>query len=377
MSLNIKGVDVSYCQKGLDYNKLKAAGVKFAIIRAGAKLSADSLLQYHVNGCKSIGIDYGFYWYCYATDADGAVKEAKKCLEVISKYDRPTYPVFFDMEENSQAKLGRQVCTEMAQKFCETIENGGYPAGVYANPAWLESFYYKAKLVGTYDIWLAHWTENPARPSSYNYGQTMHQWGLDNTGSSSCLGMKIDGDICYIDYPAKTADWYEKHGIAIEDNKVPLAPASAPVETDKQPEMPTNTSVLHKGDRVILRNAPLFAASASDKKANTLSGEYFVHSDGVINGRIRITTKKGNSVCTGWVDVSQCVTSTARAFAVGDTVIVRHGAKTYDGGNLASFVYSQKYTVMQVGTRGAADYIVIGKGGVVTAALHADDLILI
>ena len=33
-NLNIQGVDISYCQQGLDYEKLKADGIKFAIIRA-------------------------------------------------------------------------------------------------------------------------------------------------------------------------------------------------------------------------------------------------------------------------------------------------------------------------------------------------------
>ncbi len=110
--MRIKGIDVSYCQKGLDYNKVKDAGVKFAIIRAGAKLRKDTDADYHVRGCKEIGIDYGFYWYSYAHSVDEAAGEATKCLEVISQYDKPVYPVFFDMEENSQAKLGNdKICS--------------------------------------------------------------------------------------------------------------------------------------------------------------------------------------------------------------------------------------------------------------------------
>ena len=60
----------------------------------------------------------------------------------------------------------------------------------------------------------------------------------------------------------------------------------------------------------------------------------------------------------------------AASIAVGDTVRVKSGAKTYDGGGLASFVYSQDYTVMEV----AGDRVVIGKGGVVTAAVNSADL---
>lgn len=34
MALEIKGVDISYCQAGLNYQKLKEDGIKFAVIRA-------------------------------------------------------------------------------------------------------------------------------------------------------------------------------------------------------------------------------------------------------------------------------------------------------------------------------------------------------
>lgn len=63
------------------------------------------------------------------------------------------------------------------------------------------------------------------------------------------------------------------------------------------------------------------------------------------------------------------------ALALGDKVKVKQGAKTYKGGDLASFVYKNIYTIMQIGAGVSTDYIVIGIDGQVTAALHAADLI--
>lgn len=57
---------------------------------------------------------------------------------------------------------------------------------------------------------------------------------------------------------------------------------------------------------------------------------------------------------------------------VGDKVRVKSGAKTYDGGNLASFVYNTVYTVIEA----KGDRVVIGLNGVVTAAVKASDLYL-
>ncbi|CUQ92973.1 Uncharacterised protein [[Eubacterium] siraeum] len=61
-------------------------------------------------------------------------------------------------------------------------------------------------------------------------------------------------------------------------------------------------------------------------------------------------------------------------FAVGDKVKVNYGAKTYNGGSLALFVYTNVYEVMQAGSGDREDYIVIGQGGQVTAAVRAEDL---
>lgn len=203
----IKGVDISYCQKGVDYNALKAEGVEFAIIRAGISESVDTVLDANVNGCIKAGIKYGFYWYSYARTVQQARREAAACVKTISKYPAPSYPIFFDGEESSIAKaLGRETMTDIALAFVEAVEESGYPAGVYANPSWMEAEYNKARLSDT-DIWLAHWTWSPDKPSSYNYGQKMWQWGTINV-----KGFTVDADLCYIDYPAQTEKWYKERG---------------------------------------------------------------------------------------------------------------------------------------------------------------------
>lgn len=127
---------------------------------------------------------------------------------------------------------------------------------------------------------------------------------------------------------------------------------------------------LRKGDKVILKNAPLFASSTAKKKSNTISGTYYVHSDGIINKRIRITTPKGCVDCTGWVYVTDC--NVSGKIKVGNTVKVKAGAKTYTGKGLATFVYTQKYKVMEL----VGDRAVIGQNGMITAAVNVNDLIL-
>lgn len=206
--MKTNGVDLSSAQPGVNYNALKAAGVQFAIIRAGYAVNADRLCAEHVSGCKAAGIDYGFYWYSYAESAADARREAAACVKVISQFSTaPSYPVFFDAEENYIANaVGREVMTDIAFAFINAVEESGYPSGLYANPAWIEYRYDKSRLIGVVDLWLADWTYDPEIESRFQYGQTMWQWGSRQIGR-----LLVDADISFIDYPKKTAEWYAEH----------------------------------------------------------------------------------------------------------------------------------------------------------------------
>ena len=200
--MKIKGVDLSYCQEDISFPAMKQAGVKFAIIRAGFSTKKDVTMDKFVADCKKYGINFGFYWYSYAMSVKQAEAEAEKCVAVLKGLS-PTYPVFFDMEEKKQINgLNTDTRTKMAIAFCEKIKQAGFKPGIYANPSFMENYYDRSRIVGKYDIWLAHWTNSPERPSRYNYGQIMWQWGVDKIG-----GYDIDGDICFSEYdksvPAK------------------------------------------------------------------------------------------------------------------------------------------------------------------------------
>ena len=85
-----------------------------------------------------------------------------------------------------------------------------------------------------------------------------------------------------------------------------------------------------------------------------------------------IKTPGSSSTVYGWVDAAD-VKEMAPAIVKGSRVKVAKGAKTYNGGSLASYVYTTAYTVIQIdGSR-----VVIGLNGVVTAAVNIKDLTLV
>lgn len=80
-----------------------------------------------------------------------------------------------------------------------------------------------------------------------------------------------------------------------------------------------------------------------------------------------ITTKSGKAVA------STPAPAPAKTIKEGSKVKVKQGAKTYTGGNLASFVYKNTYEVMEL----SGSRAVIGINGAVTAAMNVKDLTLV
>ena len=146
--------------------------------------------------------------------------------------------------------------------------------------------------------------------------------------------------------------------------------------TNNETIEPTTNVTLHKGDKVTLKNAPLYGASTSKNKANTISGTYYVYCDGIINNRVRITTSKNNTVCTGWVNVADCnvssTTTATKKLAIGDNVTVKAGAKFSDGTVPFDFVYDTTFCVKNISRDGKE--ALIGLDGKSTGWMYITDL---
>ena len=354
--LKINGIDISRAQEQFNFTAAVSAGVKFVIIRAGIRTDEDTYFRHNLSECQKRNIPYGLYWYFEATSDDAFKAELSACKKAV-KGLKPSYPIFFDAEEQAQIdKLTTAQRTDMALKFCAEMTAIGLPSGVYANPSWMENYYDKSRLADV-DIWLAHWTESPDYPSRYDYGQKMWQWGID-----SIAGKDVDGDICFVDYPAITAKWYRENC----------------GDMPEKPEKPVN--LFKKGDSVRVKRGARFT-NGVEPYSYVYDTVYTVQQVSA-SGKETLIGIAG--VPTGWLYTENLYKAekaestenndTTQKFAVGDKVKVNYGAKTYNGGSLALFVYTNVYEVMQAGSGDREDYIVIGQGGQVTAAVRAEDL---
>jgi len=197
MATKYKGIDVSKWQGKIDWQKVKNAGVKFAILRGGfgSLISQkDAYFETNYANAKAAGIPVGVYWYSYATSVAQARQEAQTCLQVL-KGKQFEYPIYFDIEDSSQVKLGKEKLTAICEAFCDTLEKAGYFVGVYANTNWFTNYLDREKLARKYTIWLADYR------SAYNktYKRDMHQY--TSSGKVNGISGNVDMNTCTRDFP--------------------------------------------------------------------------------------------------------------------------------------------------------------------------------
>ena len=191
-----EGVDVSVYQGNIDWNRAKADGIEFAIMRAGYGKyvsQKDKYFDQNMKNAKAAGLPCGVYWFSYALTPEDAIKEADACYEVIKNY-KLEYPVSFDMETESQMKLPKETVAQIIEAFCGRMESYGYYTTLYTYASFLN---YKVddRIFDKYDIWVAHY--NTSKPAfNRNYGL----WQYSCTGSVQGITGNVDRDYVYLDY---------------------------------------------------------------------------------------------------------------------------------------------------------------------------------
>ncbi|MCI9640012.1 glycoside hydrolase family 25 protein [Emergencia sp. 1XD21-10] len=195
----VAGIDVSYYQKKIDWKKVKADGIDFAMIRLGYRgyeggdLTLDSRFKENLSGAKKADIHVGVYFFSQAVTVEEAVEEAKYVIRHI-RGRGVTYPVVFDMEPISGAHriddLSVLDKTEIADAFCQIIERNGYTPMIYGNPTWLlENL--DLRYLTRYDIWLAHYTDETDYAGKFKF------WQYTDSGKVKGIKGKVDLNLMF------------------------------------------------------------------------------------------------------------------------------------------------------------------------------------
>ena len=195
------GIDVSKWNGGIDWKAVKNSGVSYAIIRCGYRgsttgaLIEDPKFRSNIQGAQNAGLKVGVYFFTQAVNEVEAVEEASMVLSLIKGYNI-SYPVFLDVEASNGRgdAISADTRTAVCKAFCQTIQNSGYKAGIYANKTWFTSYMNTPSLTG-YKIWLAQYAAAPS------YTRTRYDlWQYSSKGKVSGISGNVDMNISYLGY---------------------------------------------------------------------------------------------------------------------------------------------------------------------------------
>ena len=189
------GIDVSSFQGEIDWEKVKDAGVEFAIIRLGfgytvnMELVLDKYFQENLKGAKDNGIQVGVYFYSYANEIEEVKNQAQFIVDNLRK-EKLDLGVTFDWENWNNFKdyhVNLYDLDNMYNSFKKVLEDNGYKTMLYGSKFYL-NYIWKTE---DKDIWLAHYT------SKTNYNKDYVMWQFSDKGVVEGINSFVDLDVLY------------------------------------------------------------------------------------------------------------------------------------------------------------------------------------
>lgn len=207
------GIDVARYQGTIDWAKVAASGVDFAMVRVGYRMDAsreivaDSNARYNMQEAQKNGIKLGAYFFSTAVNEEEARAEADWTADYISQY-QITYPVAFDCEgfertDSAQYGLTATQRTDIAIAFLNRIYERGYTPMFYSsmNEMAGDAKWETSRIEKTYRIWVSQYPSAPyPQTEKSSYGGTHAMWQYTNRGSVAGISQPVDVNIAYFGY---------------------------------------------------------------------------------------------------------------------------------------------------------------------------------
>ncbi len=217
------GIDVSQWNGDIDWQKVKAAGVDFVIIRVAyrgygtGRIVMDSKAIDNLEGAQSAGLGIGAYFFSTSLNEEEAVEEAEYLINVIKNYN-VTYPVVFDFEGYDDPDyrtygLSKTQRSNNAIAFLTTIENAGYHATMYGSKSYLQddNQWDTSRISALFDVWVAQYfyydastgAQYPSYASiegrSTTYTGDYIMWQFTSQGEIDGISGDVDLNLLYED----------------------------------------------------------------------------------------------------------------------------------------------------------------------------------
>ena len=197
--MELKGIDVSAWQGQIDWKTVADYGMDFAILRiTEAGNVTDKYFERNYTECQKYNIPTGAYKYSYAMTIAEIQSEARKVVSALNGRELQ-YPVWLDLEYNSQRSLWAENIHKMAEAFEKIITAAGYKFGIYCNVDWYMNVI--CSHLKKYDFWIARypanddgWLQERLRPD-FGIG-----WQYSSKAKIPGISGTVDRNVFYKDY---------------------------------------------------------------------------------------------------------------------------------------------------------------------------------
>ena len=207
----VKGIDVAKWNGTIDWSKVKASSVHFAILKViNKQCREEDAFQKNYVGATTQGLSVGCYNYSYSTTVEKARQDAGKVLQVLNGRKMPC-KVWLDVEDKCQQGLGH-LLIDMINIYQKVIEYAGYEFGVYTGLYFYNTYLkpYAAEL--KCDFWIARYPSSTKVMVSYNPPEgkkpsirhALWGWQYSSSGSVPGINGNVDMDLYYGDVSMPT-----------------------------------------------------------------------------------------------------------------------------------------------------------------------------
>lgn len=198
---NRLGVDVSYHNGMIDWEKVKGQGVDFAIIRLGYRgygeagtLYLDKQFESNIRNAQNAGLDVGVYFFAQAVNEKEAEEEADFVLKHLGDYEIQL-PVVYDPESILDAEartddVTKEQFTLNAEVFCRKIAEAGYDPMIYCNMLW-EAYELDLTQLSEYPVWYADYEALPQTPYQFEFWQYTNQGRVEGIQGDVDLNLQM------------------------------------------------------------------------------------------------------------------------------------------------------------------------------------------
>jgi len=196
VSRYIHGMDVNEAQGVIDFDQVKAAGIKFVCMRSTRKSGKpDAYFERNLNECIDKQIDYSCFKYAYAKTHEVARIEADGVINLLSGRKMP---IWYDLEDNSLVSLGKDGIEGITMSFIGECKDAGYDVGIYCNKVWYDN-YISDYLKNRFNFWIARYGKNNGQLMEMYKpkGRNVLAWQYTSKGRVDGINGDVDLDVLY------------------------------------------------------------------------------------------------------------------------------------------------------------------------------------